>query len=40
MHADDKRAARLNVIRDALSRLHHDGKDMKVARPDGQVVLP
>ena len=40
VHADDKRAARLNVIRDALSRLHYGGKDKKLANPDRHVVFP
>ena len=40
VRADDKRAARLNVIRDTLSRLHYGGKDAKLARPDRDVVFP
>jgi polyphosphate kinase 2 len=39
VRADDKRAARLNVIRDMLSRLHYGGKDKKLARPDPAVVF-
>ena len=37
--ADDKRAARLNVIRDILSRLHYGDKDQKLVRPDVAVVF-
>jgi polyphosphate kinase 2 len=39
VRADDKRAARLNVIRDMLSRLHYGGKDKKLSRPDPAVVF-
>ena len=39
VRADDKRAARLNVIRDVLSRLHYGGKDGKLARPQGGIVF-
>jgi polyphosphate kinase 2 len=39
VRADDKRAARLNVIRDMLSRLHYGGKDKKLVRPDPAVVV-
>ena len=38
VRADDKRDARLNVIRGMLSRLHYGGKDEKLARPDARVV--
>ena len=37
--AADKRAARLNLIRDILNRLHYDGKDERLTRPDGKVVF-
>ena len=37
--ADDKHSTRLNVIRDALSRLDYKGKDKKLARPDPAVVF-
>jgi polyphosphate kinase 2 (PPK2 family) len=40
VHADDKRAARLNIIRDLLARLPYRGKDAKLARPDRAVVFP
>ena len=39
VRADDKRTARLNVIRDMLSRLHYGDKDKKLARPDPAVVF-
>jgi polyphosphate kinase 2 (PPK2 family) len=38
VHADDKRAARLNIIRDLLNRLSYDGKDARLTRPDRAVV--
>jgi polyphosphate kinase len=38
VRADDKHAARLNVLRDMLSRLHYGGKDRKLTRPDATVV--
>ena len=38
--ADDKRLARLNVIKDVLGRLHYAGKDKQLIRPDRQIVLP
>jgi hypothetical protein len=37
--ADDKRAARLNIIRDLLSRLSYRGKDKKLVTPDRDVVF-
>jgi polyphosphate kinase 2 len=40
VRADDKRAARLNVIRDLLSRVDYRGKDVKLAAPDRKVVIP
>lgn len=40
VHADDKRAARLNIIRDLLSRLQYEGKDRKLVCPDLAVVFP
>ena len=39
VRADDKRATRLNVIKDLLSRLHYEGKDKKLVRPDRRVVF-
>lgn len=39
VRADDKREARLNVIRDVLSRLHYGDKDAKLARPEREVVF-
>ncbi|MEX2249699.1 MAG: polyphosphate kinase 2 [Parvibaculum sp.] len=39
VRADDKRAARLNVIRDLLARVDYRGKDVTLAAPDRKVVL-
>ena len=36
--ADDKRTARLNLIRHILSRLHYAGKKNKLVAPDPEVV--
>jgi polyphosphate kinase 2 len=40
VHADDKKAARLGVIRDVLSRLDYKGKDKRIASPDRDIVAP
>ena len=40
VHADDKHAARINVIKDLLGRLHYAGKDRKLIHPDPQIVFP
>ena len=40
VHADDKRAARLNIIRDLLGRLQYHGRDTKLASPDRAVAFP
>ncbi|EKJ7676018.1 polyphosphate kinase 2, partial [Pseudomonas aeruginosa] len=39
VHADNKRLARLNLIRDILSRLHYAGKKHKVIAPDREIVF-
>ncbi|OGA09784.1 MAG: polyphosphate kinase 2 [Betaproteobacteria bacterium RIFCSPHIGHO2_12_FULL_69_13] len=39
VRAEDKRAARLNLIRDLLGRLHYGGKDKRLAVPDPRVVF-
>jgi polyphosphate kinase 2 len=39
VHADDKRLARLNLIRDVLSRLEYCDKDETLAQPDPAVVF-
>ena len=39
MRADDKRLARLNIIKDLLGRLHYTGKDKRLIRPDPQIVF-
>ena len=40
VRADDKHLARLNVIKDLLSRLHYADKDERLIRPNSQVVFP
>ena len=37
--ADDKRAARIHLIRDLLGRLHYDDKDKRVLRVDPEIVF-
>ena len=37
--ADDKRLARLNLIRDVLSRLHYAGKKNKLVQPDPNIAF-
>jgi polyphosphate kinase 2 len=39
VRADDKRLARLNLMRDILSRLHYAGKKDKLVRPDPDVAF-
>lgn len=39
MKADDKRAARLNIIRDLLSRCEYDGKGRHADPPDPNLVF-
>ena len=39
VRADDKRLARLNLMRDILSRLHYAGKKNKLVQPDLNVVF-
>ena len=39
VRADDKRLARLNLIRDVLSRLHYKGKKKKLAKPDRNIAF-
>jgi len=38
VRADDKRKARLNVIRDLLVRLSYHGKDEALAQPDAGII--
>jgi len=40
VRADDKRVARLNLIRDLLSRLEYAGRDAALLRTDPDVVFP
>ena len=40
VHADDKRGARLNVIRDLIARLACPQTDKHLAVPDLNVVFP
>ena len=39
VHADDKRQARLNIIKDMLDRLHYAHKDKRLTRPDRKIVF-
>lgn len=39
VRADDKRLARLNLIKDLLSRLHYAGKDEQLVRADPRIVF-
>jgi len=39
VRADDKQLARLNIIKDMLSRLHYADKDERLVLPDPQIVL-
>ena len=39
VHADDKRLARLNLMRDILSRLHYAGKKNKLVQPDQDIAF-
>lgn len=39
VRADDKHLARLNIIKDMLSRLHYADKDERLIRPDPQIVF-
>jgi polyphosphate kinase 2 len=39
VRADDKHAARLNVIRHLLSQLSYEGKSKRVVRPDPEIVF-
>ena len=39
VRADNKRLARLNLIRDLLSRLHYAGKKTKLVRPDQNIAF-
>lgn len=39
VRADDKRLARLNLIKDLLGRLHYTGKDERLIRPDPRIVF-
>jgi len=39
VRADDKPVARLNIIKDLLSRLHYTGKDKRLIHPDPKIVF-
>ena len=39
VRANDKRQARLNIIKDLLNRLYYAGKDKRLVRPDPQIVF-
>lgn len=38
VRADDKRSARINLIKDLLSRLHYAHKEARLIRPDRRIV--
>ena len=40
VRADDKRLARINLVRDLLGRLHYAHKDKRVGGADARVVFP
>jgi polyphosphate kinase len=40
VRADDKHSARLNIIRDVLTRLHYKPKNEKIILPDPNVIIP
>jgi polyphosphate kinase 2 len=40
VRADDKKTARLNAIRDILSRVDYPGRDKKLVKPDTKIVFP
>lgn len=40
VRANDKRLARLNIIKDLLGRLHYADKDKRLIRSDPEVVFP
>lgn len=40
VRADDKHLARLNIIKDLLSRLHYAHKDERLIQLDSQIVFP
>ena len=40
VRADDKRQARINIIKDLLSACPYAGKDKRLIRPDRQIVFP
>ena len=39
VHTDDKRLARLNLMRDILSRLHYAGRKTKLVQPDPDIAF-
>jgi hypothetical protein len=39
IRADNKRLARLNIMRDLLSRLHYTGKNTKLIVPDRNIAF-
>jgi polyphosphate kinase 2 (PPK2 family) len=40
VHADDKRQARIHIIKDMLGRLSYAGKDERLTRADTKTVFP
>jgi hypothetical protein len=39
VRTDDKHLARLNLMRDMLSRLHYAGKKSKLVQPDADIAF-
>lgn len=39
VHADDKQLARVNIIKDFLSRLDYENKDERLVMPDKRIVM-
>ena len=40
VRADEKRVARVAIMKDLLSRLHYTGKNRRLIRPDSEIVFP
>ena len=40
VRANNKHLARLNIIKDVLTRLHYTNKDKRLIRPDAKIILP
>lgn len=40
VRANDKRLARINIIKDVLNRLHYTDKDEELIQPDSEIIFP